>query len=145
MNLLDGDLRMRITLAALLLVIPFIFGALVTKNLMPGIDSPFTGVLILQSWGTAFLGFAAGALWGAAMKSDQLDMVTISLCLIPALWALSVSFWPNAMLALIIGMLVLQAIEFLFHRMKIIPPFWLPTCLVQNTVALTTLTVGTMA
>lgn len=135
---------MRLTLAALFLVIPFVFGALVTKGLMPGIESPFTGVLILQSWGTAFLGFAGGVLWGAAMKGDQLDMVTINLSLVPVIWALSISFWPNAMVGLIAGILVLQAIEYLFHRLEISPARWLPVCVVQNVIALCALAVGNM-
>lgn len=136
---------MGLILAGLFGVAPFIFGALVSAGLVPGISSPFTGVLVLQVWGTAFLGLAGGVLLGSAMRTGPVGIILTTICFAPVFWALSVAFWPDAMLGLIVGTVVLQGIEVLIWRLGRIPVSWLGICTAQNAIAIISLIVGMQA
>lgn len=136
---------MRMAVAAILCIVPFVFGALVSAGLMPAVSSPFTGVIILQSWGTAYLALSGGVLWGAAMQKGEVDILLLVGAFIPVFWSLPVAFWSNAMLALIIGVLITQAIVFLAFRAKIVRLPWLAISVAANTVAMICLAIGAMA
>ncbi len=136
---------MRMAVTAILCVVPFLFGALVSAGLMPGVSSPFTGLIILQTWGTAFLAFSGGILWGSAMQKGEFDILLLIGAFVPVFLSLPVAFWSNAMLALIAGVFIVQLITFMFYRAGIIAMPWLGVSVGSNTVAMICLAIGAMA
>ncbi len=106
-------------------LLPFIAGALATHGLMPGISSPVTGLLILQSYGSAILAFMGGCLWGFAAQAGRAGWRELGVSVAPGLWAFSVAFSPDALLSLIIGFVFLFILDLMFRGWGLGPAWWL--------------------
>lgn len=106
-------------------LLPFVAGALAAHGLMPGIDSPVTGLLMLQSYGSAILAFMGGCLWGFAAQAGRAGWKELAVSVAPALWAFTVAFSPDALLSLIIGFVFLFILDLMFRGWGLGPAWWL--------------------
>ena len=106
-------------------LLPFIAGTLAIHGLMPGIGNTVTGYLILQSYGIAILAFMGGCLWGFAAQAGRGGWTDYGLAVVPGLWAFAVAFAPDAILALILGFVVLQILDMIFRARGLGPAWWL--------------------
>ena len=106
-------------------LLPFLAGALAVHGLMPGIENPITGLLILQSYGTAILAFMGGCFWGFAAQAGRTGWRELGFSVVPALWAFSVAFSPDALLSLIIGFVFLFILDLMFRGLGLGPAWWL--------------------
>lgn len=106
-------------------LLPFAAGALAVHGLMPGIDNPITGLLMLQAYGSAILAFMGGCLWGFAAQAGRPGWKELAVSVAPALWAFSVAFSPDAMLSLIIGFVFLFILDLMFRGWGLGPAWWL--------------------
>ena len=104
---------------------PFAFGALAAFGLMPGVSNPFTGLLVLQTYGSAILAFMGGCLWGFAAQAGRTDWKILGASVTPGLWAFSVAFSPDAMISLIIGFIFLLILDLMFRGWGLGPRWWL--------------------
>ena len=123
-------------------LLPFLAGALAARGLAPGIDSPVTGYLILQAYGSAILAFMGGCFWGFAAQARRGGWLAFGLAVIPGLWAFGAAFAPDALLALIVGYVVLQLLDFVFRGLSLGPDWWLRLRLPLTAVVLICLAVG---
>lgn len=117
-------------------------GALATHGLFPGIANPFTGVLILQAYGSAILAFMGGCLWGFAVQAGKAGWRELGASVTPGLWAASVAFSENALLSLAIGFVFLQVLDLIFRGWGIGPGWWLTLRLPLTLVVLICLLAG---
>lgn len=124
-------------------LIPFAGGALAVIGLMP--IQPFTGVLILQSYGAAILAFMGGCLWGFAAHAGRAGWQQLAASVIPGLWAFSATFAPNALLSLMLGFVVLLALDLMFRLWRLTPPWWMTLRLPLTAGVLACLAVGAFA
>lgn len=106
-------------------LLPFIAGALAVHGLMPGISSPITGTLILQTYGAAILAFMGGCLWGFAAQAGRAGWIALGASVTPALWAFWIAFSPDPVLWLIIGFAALFILDFIYRRWGLGPAWWL--------------------
>ena len=126
-------------------LLPFIAGALAAHGLMPGINSPVTGFLILQTYGSAILAFMGGCLWGFAAQAGRAGWRELIYSVVPGLWAFSVAFSPDAMLSLILGFVFLQLIDLMFRGWGLTPLWWLSLRLPLTLIVLFCLAAGAFA
>ena len=126
-------------------LLPFIAGALAAHGLMPGVSNPFTGVLILQTYGAAILAFMGGCLWGFAAEAGRAGWRELTASVVPGLWAASVVFSPSAMESLIAGFVVLLALDLLFRGWGLGPRWWLTLRLPLTLVVVLCLAAGAFA
>ncbi|MHA3976375.1 DUF3429 domain-containing protein [Halovulum sp. GXIMD14794] len=121
--------RARVPLPAAVLgaagLLPFAAGALAAHGLMPGISNPFTGLLILQTYGAAILAFMGGCLWGFAAQAGRAGWLELSLAVIPALWAFAANFAVDAVGALFAGFVVLLLLDLVIVGRELGPDWWL--------------------
>lgn len=106
-------------------MLPFAAGALAAHGLMPGIGDPVTGYLILQTYGAAILAFMGGCLWGFAAQAGRTGWGPFAASVIPGLWAFSSAFSPNALASLLLGFVVLFALDLMFRGWGLGPVWWL--------------------
>lgn len=121
--------RARVPLPAAVLgaagLLPFAAGALAAHGLMPGISNPFTGLLILQTYGAAILAFMGGCLWGFAAQAGRAGWLELSLAVVPALWAFAANFAVDAVGALFAGFVVLLLLDLVIVGRELGPDWWL--------------------
>ncbi|QHQ37069.1 DUF3429 domain-containing protein [Algicella marina] len=125
-------------------LLPFFAGALAVHGMLPGVSSPFTGVLILQSYGAAILAFMGGCLWGFAARAGRTSWREMGFSVIPALWATSATFLPSALVTLMLGFVALFIIDLLFHRWHLCPDWWITLRLPLTIGVLVSLTAGVL-
>lgn len=106
-------------------LLPFAAGALAAHGLMPGVSNPFTGLLILQTYGAAILAFMGGCLWGFAAQAGKAGWLTLILSVIPGLWAFGANFAVDAVGALFAGYVVLVLLDLVLVGRDLGPPWWL--------------------
>ena len=141
--------RARVPLPAAVLgaagLLPFAAGALAAHGLMPGISNPFTGLLVLQTYGAAILAFMGGCLWGFAAQAGKAGWLELSLAVIPALWAFAANFAVDAVGALFAGYVVLLLLDLVIVGRELGPDWWLRLRLPLSTGVLTCLAAGMAA
>ena len=126
-------------------LLPFLGGALAVHGLLPGVSNPFTGYLILQSYGAAILAFMGGCLWGFAAQAGRAGWKELGVSVIPGLWAFSVTFSPDAMLSLMIGYVALFVFDLMFRGWGLGPKWWISLRLPLTLVVLVCLAFGAFA
>ena len=88
----------------------------------------FTGPYVMLQYGTIILAFMSGVLWGFATKAEGAVAASgYALSVIPALWAFFfVGGGPtSAAVYLITGFLGLLALDWMFWRQRLAPPWWM--------------------
>ncbi len=126
-------------------LLPFLGGALASHSLLPGVDNPFTGLLILQSYGSAILAFMGGCLWGFAAQAGRTGFREFAVSVIPGLWAFSVTFSPSAMGSLMLGFVLLLVFDLMFRGWGLGPRWWLTLRIPLSVGAIACLAVGALA
>lgn len=115
-------------------LIPFCWGAatVISPGLaIWGIDvlgPPFVGPYVQIFYGAIILSFMSGVLWGFATKAEgRVAAVGYTLSVIPALWAFfTTGGGPSAASKyLIAGFLGLLALDWVFWRYQLAPPWWM--------------------
>jgi len=115
-------------------LIPFLWGALtllVPELAVLGINtigSRFVGPYVQLFYGSVILAFMSGVLWGFATKAEgRVAAAGYLLSVIPALWAfLMTGGGPvTAAINLVFGFLGLLALDWLFWRQGLAPPWWM--------------------
>ncbi len=121
--------RARVPLPAAVLgaagLLPFAAGALAAHGLMPGISNPFTGLLILQTYGAAILAFMGGCLWGFAAQAGRAGWLALAMAVVPGLWAFGSNFAADAIEALFAGFVVLLLLDVALTGQGLGPAWWL--------------------
>jgi hypothetical protein len=128
----------RIPLPALLVgaagLLPFVYagalvlapaGAVPTFGLLP--SDRAGGLLVLERFGAAILGFMGGCLWGFAASPGRVPRLPLlaASAIPPVLAALAIRPSPAiSCVWLAFGFVVVQVIDLAFHRAGIAPPWW---------------------
>lgn len=132
-------------------LIPFLFGAgtLVSGDLatfgMERFGARFVGPYVQIFYGTIILAFMSGVLWGFATKAEGTVATTAyALSVIPALWAFfSVGGGSVAALTnLIAGFIGLLALDYMFWRQGLAPPWWMHLRVLLTVIVVASLAVG---
>lgn len=123
-------------------LLPFLAGALAVHGLMPGIDNPVTGYLMLQAYGSAILAFMGGCLWGFAAQAGRTGWKEFAVSVAPGIWAFAVAFSPDALISLILGFLFLQALDLMFRGWGLGPRWWIALRLPLTLIVIICLIVG---
>jgi hypothetical protein len=148
----------RIPLPALVVgwigLIPFLYGVLLilaepdtvpTLGLFPADRSG--GVLILERFGAAILGFMGGCLWGFSSAAGKVpSFALLTAAAVPALCA-ALAIRPSPALSclwLAFGFALLQAIDIVFQRAGVAPAYWLGLRLPLTAGVMTCLLVGAL-
>lgn len=117
------------------LLIPMVWGAVTVIFpelglwVADAIGGRFVGPYIQLMWGQVMLAFMAGMLWAFATRADgQVAATGLGLSIIPMVWAfVMVGGGPvSAAMNLIFGYLGLLALDLLFARQGLAPPWWMP-------------------
>lgn len=148
----------RIPPAALMLgfagLAPFVWGALLTLNLVQGLSGPLPdvlsgdGQLLMIRYGGIILPFMSGVLWGFATKATgQQAAIGYALSVIPALWWF---FMPgtgptSALANLITGYIGLLLLDYAFARWGLAPPWWMALRIQLTAVVVICLSIGAFA
>lgn len=116
-------------------LLPFAYGLLLifssdgawpTFGLFP--SSPEGGLIILERFGAAILGFMGGCLWGFSSAPSRVPtLALLTAASVPALIA-ALAIRPSPALScvwLAFGFVVVQAIDVVFHGRGITPDYWL--------------------
>lgn len=131
--------------------IPFIWGAITTA--LPDvalasaqmIGPRFVGPYIQLFYGAVILAFMSGVLWGFATKAEGPQAATgYALSVVPALWAFFVTGGgpTSAGIYLIAGFAGLLALDFMFSRWGLTPPWWMALRLILTAIVITCLSIG---
>ena len=128
----------RIPLPALLVgwagLVPFVYavalilvaeGTLPTLGLFP--SSRAGGLLVLERFGAAILGFMGGCLWGFAAAPGRVPtaLLLAASAIPPILAALAIRESPAlSCLWLAFGFVAVQVIDLVFHRAGVAPAWW---------------------
>lgn len=100
-------------------------GTLPTIGLFP--SDRAGGVLVLERFGAAILGFMGGCLWGfVAAPGRTPTILLLAVSAIPPLLA-ALAIRPNPALSclwLAFGFVAVQAIDLAFHRAGVVPQWW---------------------
>ena len=132
-------------------VIPFAWGALTT--LLPNlqlwgaqtIGPRFVGPYIQLFYGAVILSFMSGVLWGFATKTDGAQATTgYVLSVLPALWAFFMTGGgpTSAGIYLIAGFAGLLALDFMFWRWGLAPPWWMTLRVLLTVLVVVFLAIG---
>lgn len=132
-------------------LIPFVWGALSTA--MPdlafwgarAIGPRFVGPYVQLFYGAIILAFMSGVLWGFATKAEGSQASTgYVLSVLPALWAFFMTGGgpTSAGIYLIAGFLGLLALDFMFWRWSLAPPWWMKLRLLLTAVVVVCLWIG---
>jgi Protein of unknown function (DUF3429) len=116
-------------------LIPFVYGVLMilsdagtwpTLGYFPSDSSG--GVLILERFGAAILGFMGGCLWGFASAPGRIPtLAMLAASAVPAFLAF-IAIQPNparSCIWLAFGYVVLQGLDVVFQRAGVAPAYWL--------------------
>jgi hypothetical protein len=135
-------------------LVPFLYGVMMilseagtwpTLGLLP--SDPAGGVLILERFGAAILGFMGGCLWGFAAAPDRVPtLAMLAASAVPAFLAF-IAIRPNPALSclwLAFGYVVLQGIDVTFQRTSVAPAYWLTLRLPLTAVVMACLLVGAL-
>lgn len=115
-------------------VIPFAWGALTVLNPalsdwgMANLGPRFIGPYIQLFYGAVILSFMSGVLWGFATRATGSQAAAgYALSVIPALWAfLMTGGGPtSAAMNLMTGFAGLLALDWMFWRWHLAPPWWM--------------------
>jgi hypothetical protein len=134
-------------------LIPFLFGAgtLLSDPLaafgMETFGPRFIGPYVQIFYGTIILSFMSGVLWGFATKATGTVATTgYGLSVLPALWAFfsvgggSVAATTN----LIAGFIGLLALDYVFWRQGLTPPWWMHLRVLLTAIVVACLAVGVL-
>jgi hypothetical protein len=113
-------------------LIPFFAAALVIALRptwpMGGFNLPLAGYgqMVLLAYGQMILAFMAGVLWGFAAKGGA-GLWAYACAVTPALWVFFTSFLPSHQqpITLMMGFAALLALDFVFQRAGLAPPWWM--------------------
>ncbi|WP_293448310.1 DUF3429 domain-containing protein [Planktotalea sp.] len=131
--------------------LPFIWGAITTG--MPDlalsaaqtIGPRFVGPYIQLFYGAVILSFMSGVLWGFATKAEGAQAATgYALSVLPALWAFFMTGGgpTSAGIYLIAGFLGLLALDYMFSKWGLTPPWWMPLRMILTGIVVTCLVIG---
>jgi len=134
-------------------LIPFLWGAatLLSPTLADWgymtLGGRFVGPYVQLFYGTIILSFMSGVLWGFAAKTSGTVAATgYALSVIPALWAFFMTGGGpvTAALNLIIGFLGVLAIDWLFWRQGLTPPWWMRLRITLTAIVCLSLAIGAL-
>lgn len=123
-------------------ILPFLFGTFLSLS-GGGFLHFGTGTQILLSYGQIILSFMGGCLWGFGAKSDPEVPKWYVLSVLPALWAFLVVGQNLWLLAF--GFALLLGLDFIFHRSKLAPVWWMRLRIPVSVVVILCLITGAMA
>ncbi|MEL7025873.1 MAG: DUF3429 domain-containing protein [Pseudomonadota bacterium] len=115
-------------------LLPFLWGVgtLWSEDLfrftLNNIGPRFVGPFVILQYGTVILAFMAGVLWGFATKAEgSVAASGYALSVLPALWAwFFVGDGPtSSAIYLMVGFVGLLAIDWMFWRQGLAPPWWM--------------------
>lgn len=132
-------------------LIPFAWGALTTA--LPDLQfwgaralgPRFVGPYVQLFYGAVILSFMSGVLWGFATKADGSQAATgYGLSVLPALWAFFMTGGgpTSAGIYLIAGFVGLLALDFMFWRWRLAPPWWMHLRILLTAVVVVCLAIG---
>ena len=132
-------------------LIPFIWGAVTVVNgdlalwTAQTLGPRFAGPYVMLFYGTIFLSFMSGVLWGFATKLDGQQAATgYALSVLPALWAFfMVGDGPtSAGISLMAGFAGLLGLDWLFWHHGAAPEWWIRLRILLTSVVLICLSIG---
>ncbi len=120
-------------------LIPFVWGAAMTLGLVASDMNDLTvesywqrvfadGPTLLIDYGTIILSFMSGVLWGFATRAKgRMQALGFALSVVPALWAFIAVTGPlpTQAMNLILGFVGLLALDWVFTRARLTPPWWM--------------------
>ena len=105
------------------------------------------GVLILERFGAAILGFMGGCLWGFASAPPRAPrwalLIAASVPVVAAYFALQ-PHPARSCVFLAFGFAILQGIDVAFQRLGVAPAYWLTLRLPLTAVVMTCLLIGAL-
>lgn len=133
-------------------LIPFVAaaGVIVLRPSLPldGFNLPLMGFghLVLLAYGRMILAFMAGVLWGFAAKGGA-GFWAYAASVTPALWVFFTGFLPDADedITLAIGFAALLALDWVFARAGLTPPWWMRLRALLTAVVLACLAISIFA
>lgn len=134
-------------------LIPFIWGAITTALPDLGlwgaqtIGPRFVGPYVQLFYGAVILSFMSGVLWGFATKADGNQAATgYALSVLPALWAFFMTGGgpTSAGIYLIAGFVGLLALDNMFARWGLTPPWWMRLRLLLTSIVVACLAIGVL-
>lgn len=131
-------------------LIPFLWGA--ATFVLPGVSDlglqvlgpRFVAPFVLLSYGTIILAFMSGVLWGFATKSVGGQAArNYALSTLPALWVFFMvdGSANRSPIALIVGFIGLLALDWVFAKQGLTPPWWMKLRLLLTAVVVFCLSV----
>ncbi len=135
-------------------LIPFVWGALtvmapaLAEWTVRSIGPRFAGPYVMLFYGAIILSFMSGVLWGFATKLEGAQATTgYGLSVIPALWAFFTTGGgpSSAGISLIAGFLGLLALDWLFWRYGVAPPWWMHLRVLLTIIVVACLSIGVFA
>ncbi|NNU81563.1 DUF3429 domain-containing protein [Halovulum dunhuangense] len=126
-------------------LLPFAGGALAALGLLGDLAGPDFGLRVLSAYGAAILAFMGGCLWGFAAKAGRAEWKWLAFSVVPGLWAFSAAFSPAPLLSLMLGYVVLLALDTMFRLERIAPDWWMGLRLPLTAGVLICLGAGAMA
>ncbi|MDJ0993628.1 MAG: DUF3429 domain-containing protein [Dinoroseobacter sp.] len=124
-------------------LIPFLFGTatLFSASLAQwGLEifgARFIGPYVQIFYGTIILSFMSGVIWGFATKATGTVAASgYALSVVPALWAFFMvgGGARSASLSLAVGFIGLIAIDYIFWKQQLAPPWWMHLRILLTTV-----------
>ena len=103
------------------------------------------GTKTLIAYGTIILSFMSGVLWGFATKANgRMATTGYILSVLPALWAYThgASLPVPALINLIIGFVGLLALDYVFFRQGLTPPWWMRLRVLLTAIVVLCLAIG---
>lgn len=131
--------------------LPFIWGAITTAlpdfalSAAQMIGPRFVGPYIQLFYGAVILSFMSGVLWGFATKAESKQAATgYALSVLPALWAFFMTGGgpTSAGIYLIAGFAGLLALDWMFSRWGLTPPWWMALRVLLTAIVVTCLCIG---
>lgn len=135
-------------------LLPFAYGLMLlysdegtwpTLGLFP--SSPEGGLIVLERFGAAILGFMGGCLWGFSSAPRRLPTFALLIAAaVPALIA-ALAIRPSPELSclwLAFGFVLVQMIDVVFHRRGIAPDYWLNLRLPLTALVMASLLAGAL-
>ncbi len=130
-------------------VIPFVWGAAtvlsepLSARGIAWFGPRFVGPYVQIFYGAVILSFMSGVLWGFATKAKEGQARGYALSVIPALWVFFTTGGgaEGAATNLMIGFVGLLALDYLFWRWSLAPPWWMALRILLTTLVVLCLSV----
>lgn len=135
-------------------LLPFVWGALLVQGLSPSAEwrlpTALTGDgrVVMLGYGGIILSFMAGVLWGFATKAQgPRAPLAYALSVLPALWWFLAppASHSAALINLVVGFLGLLALDYVFAKWALTPPWWMALRVLLTAIVVVCLLIGVLS